>query len=167
MSRSQWAAGGLVLVLAALGCGRSEEAQLEALGKRVDAQRDVVDAAREVVDDRVLAVQASEDELAAAREALREAERELAALQREAGSAATDPVLFRLVQLRLLDDTALEDVAIAAAVQGGVVTLNGEVPSTSLRERAARIARSVPGVVSVENRIRITAPVAAPPRAED
>jgi osmotically-inducible protein OsmY len=60
-----------------------------------------------------------------------------------------------MVQKQLLDDDDLEDVAISARVERGVVTLSGVVSEEKLRERAVKLAESVPGVVSVQDRIQV------------
>jgi osmotically-inducible protein OsmY len=61
------------------------------------------------------------------------------------------------VQKRLLEDGDLSDVAIAARVSNGIVTLSGSVPNAKLRDRALEIARAAPGVGSVESRIEVAA----------
>ena len=76
--------------------------------------------------------------------------------------SATDDVLFRTVQSRLLEDDELESVAISAIVKEGVVTLSGVVPGTELREHALEIVRSTPGVASVESQIELLPAVSAP-----
>ena len=83
-------------------------------------------------------------------------------MEEEVGSQATDSMLFRTVQKRLLDDDQLEDVAIAARVEGGVVYLTGTVPDPALGERAAAIAADVPGVSSVQSRIQTLGGVGGP-----
>src|SRR5690606_12701346 len=72
-----------------------------------------------------------------------------------------DTLLFRTVQARLLEDDALEDAAVSASVEGGVVTLSGTVPSEALRDRAVAVARETAGVVDVRSRIEIAAADAA------
>ena len=62
-------------------------------------------------------------------------------------------------------DDDLEEVAISARVEHGVVTLSGVVPETELSERAEKLAESVPGVVSVQNRIQVAAEKPAAPAA--
>ena len=95
-----------------------------------------------------------------------EAEVRLAEAQSQVSLYATDDVLFRTIQKRLLEDGSLEGVAISAQVQDGVVLLAGDVPDEELRDRALEIARSVPGSLAVESRIRVGTPaVAAPPGA--
>ena len=86
--------------------------------------------------------------------------------QREAvvNRSATDAVIFRAVQKRLLEDDDLSEVAIAARVSKGVVTLSGSVPNAKLRDRALEIARTTPGVGGVESVIEV--PVSAAKQAD-
>jgi osmotically-inducible protein OsmY len=114
-----------------------------------------VTAAREGVDQKTVAAQQSREELAEAQEALVRAEQELAEARAGVGVHATDEVLFREVQTRLLDDEQLESLAIAARVEKGVVTLSGEAVSREQRERAAELAAEIPGILGVDNRIAI------------
>jgi osmotically-inducible protein OsmY len=60
-----------------------------------------------------------------------------------------------MVQKQLLEDDALEAFAISARVERGVVTLSGVVGSEKLRKRALELAGSVPGVVSVQDRMQV------------
>ena len=64
-------------------------------------------------------------------------------------------MLFRRVQQALLDAPALQEVAIAAEVEDGIVTLRGTVPDADTRRIVERVARGVPQVTSVDNRVRI------------
>ena len=57
------------------------------------------------------------------------------------------------VNARLLDDPDLRSHPIDVKVSGGTATLSGTVPSSDLRIRAGRLARSVKGVGSVINNI--------------
>ena len=110
------------------------------------------------MEERQAEFKAAQEELAAAREALREAEAQLSGFEAKVNLSATDVVLFRSVQKRLLDDGALKDVAIAARVDKGVVSLSGTVPDSKIRDRAVEVARATPGVTSVESRLQIVKP---------
>jgi osmotically-inducible protein OsmY len=151
---------GFATALAVLACGGSDpEVDLEQASQAVEEARVQVEKARETVETRESEVKEAEERLSEARSALREAESEF--VQREAvvNRSATDAVLFRAVQKRLLEDGDLSDVAIAARVSKGVVTLSGSVPNAKLRDQAVEIARTTPGVGSVESRIEV--PVSA------
>ena len=159
----QWGAGlrGAALVFAlavagAVGCGESDqEAAFREAIERLDDAREVVTGAREEVDAKTLALERSREELAEAQEALVRAEQGLAEARAGVGVLATDEVLFREVQTRLLDDEQLESLAIGARVEKGVVTLSGEAASQEQSERAAELADEIPGVLGVDNRISI------------
>ena len=68
---------------------------------------------------------------------------------------ATDAALFRAVQKRLLEDERLRHVAIDADVRRGVVELRGSVPDERTAAAAVEVARAVPGVMRVENRLNV------------
>jgi osmotically-inducible protein OsmY len=146
-------------LLALAGCGGDgAEEELEEASRSLAKAREAVEEARGEVEERRAEVQAAQDELAVAREALREAEEQLSGFEAKVDLNATDAVLFRSIQKRLLDDGDLEDVAIVARVENGVVSLSGTVPDAELRDRAVEIARSTAGVASVESRIQIEKP---------
>ena len=158
----------LVTVAAALSfaCGGSDpEAELAEASEAADAARAEVETTRAAVEKREAEMKEAQQRLAEARAALLEAQQEFAKREQTVGRSATDAVLFRTVQKRLLEDGQLESVAIAANVTDGVVTLTGSVPNAGLSERAALIAGETPGVSSVTNRVRV-AVSAAPKRDE-
>ena len=157
---------GLATALAALACGGSDpEVDLEQASQAVEEARVQVEKARETVQTRESEVKKAQERLAEARSTLREAESEFAQREAVVNRGATDAVLFRAVQKRLLEDDDLSDVAIAARVSKGVVTLSGSVPSAKLRDQAVEIARTTPGVGSVESRIEV--PVSAAKEADE
>jgi osmotically-inducible protein OsmY len=149
--------GSLLLACAlAAGCGGDdEEARLAALGDELSSLREGLKETRAQVEEREAAAKAAQDALAAARAGQRETEKRIAEIEKELGTHATDPVLFRMVQKQLLEDDALEAFAISARVERGVVTLSGVVGSEKLRKRALELAGSVPGVVSVQDRMQV------------
>ena len=156
----------LATALVALACGGSDpEVDLEQASQAVEEARVQVEQARETVEMRESEVKEAEDQLAEARSVLREAESEFAQREAVVNRSATDAVLFRAVQKRLLEDDDLSKVAIAARVSKGVVTLSGSVPNAKLRDQAVEIARATPGVGSVESRIEV--PVSAPKEADE
>jgi osmotically-inducible protein OsmY len=148
-----------------MACGGSDpEANLEQANRAVEEVRDQVEEARESVRKLETLAEEAQKQLADARSALREAESELARRAEAVDRSATDDVLFRTVQRRLLEDDDLSDVAIAARVSEGVVTLSGTVPDAALRDRALEVARETPGVGNVESRIAVQV---AAPKGED
>jgi osmotically-inducible protein OsmY len=149
--------------LAACG-GPDPEADLVAASEELAAARSTVEAAKAVVEQRQGVVSDANAQLDASRQELREAEERLARAASQVDVRATDDVLFRSVQRRLLEDGELEDVAVAATVSNGTVTLSGRVPNGGLADRAEEIANDTPGVVRVESLIEVDIPaVAAPP----
>ncbi|MGH0037203.1 MAG: BON domain-containing protein [Myxococcota bacterium] len=147
------------LALAVFGlsaCGGDDgEARLRAATETLETALADVEQATAVADERRAEVEEARKELAVAEQELAEARRRLSEAKAEVDADATDTLVFRSVQRRLLDDEALEGVAIAAQVQAGVVTLSGEVPDAEVHERALEIARETPGVVRVQDRIRV------------
>jgi osmotically-inducible protein OsmY len=157
---------GLATALAVLACGGSDpEVDLEQASQAVEEARVQVEKARETVETRESEVKEAEERLSEARSALREAESEFAQREAVVNRSATDAVLFRAVQKRLLEDGDLSKVAIAARVSKGVVTLFGSVPNAKLRDQAVEIARTTPGVSSVESRIEV--PLSAAKEADE
>jgi len=147
----------------AWSCGGDDEAaRLESLSQELGVLREELPELREQIARREAVAKAAQDELAKARGALRDSEQRIAEIEKEIGANATDPLLFRMIQTQLLEDDDLEDVAISARVEHGAVTLSGVVPKAKLRERAAKLAESIPGVVSVQNRIQVSGDEPAP-----
>lgn len=160
MRRNGMLAGVAVLALLATplaGCGGGDDevAALEDAIGRLEQAREAVEEASAVLEERQKASDEARTALGDARDTLAEAEQQLASAQSEVSDRATDDVLFRTIQKRLLDDTDLTDVAISARVTQGVVVLSGKVPDADLRDRALEIANAVPGSVAVESRISV------------
>ena len=65
--------------------------------------------------------------------------------------------LANKVKSALGEDPALKFLAIDAVASDGAVTLYGTANNRALREKAARVASSVPGVKSVRNELVIVA----------
>jgi len=65
--------------------------------------------------------------------------------------------LANKVKSALGEDPALKFLAIDAVASNGAVTLYGTANNRALREKAARVASSVPGVKSVRNELVIVA----------
>jgi len=151
---------GLATALVAFACGGSNpEVDLEQASQAVEEARVQVEKARETVQQRESEAEEAQARLNEARSILREAEKEFAQREAVVNRSATDDVLFRAVQTRLLEDDDLSGVAIAARVSKGVVTLSGSVPKEKLRDRAVEVARKTPGVSSVESQIEVPAAV--------
>lgn len=155
----------LLSLAALLACGGDDlEARLARASEQLDAERAVVESARSRVEGRKVVLKEAQEKLAEAQEELHAAERRFAELQASVTSSATDDVLFRAVQKRLLEDDDLDAVAIAARVKSGVVTLSGVVPNEGLRDRAIEVAGTTPGVSSVEDEIELLRAVSTAPQ---
>ena len=92
------------------------------------------------------------------RKALIDARQELANAEGRLGELATDEVLFRAIQRRLLDDAALRESAISVEVREGRVTLSGRVSDAKLRVRAVESVAGARGVKGVDDRIQVSRP---------
>jgi osmotically-inducible protein OsmY len=155
-------AAGLVLVLGLGACGESsDEERLTKAEELLTEVRDRVRDAREKILGKEQNVETARAELEQAREALREAELGLAEAEAKVDLTATDALLFRGIQRKLLEDDRLNRLAVRADVNKGVVTLRGVVSDPEAREAALEIARGFPGVASVENELELT-PVGSP-----
>ena len=143
-------------VVVASSCGGDDQAaQLESATEELAEAQSEVEAARTTVEATLETAAVAEAELGEARQALIVSQERLANARALVGASASDAVLFRSIQRDLLEENSLDDFAIAAQVDRGVVTLAGTVASAETRERAADIARSTSGVASVNNRIEI------------
>ena len=145
-----------------LACGgESREALLEAATESVAEAAQAVGEAQAELALRDEELARAEQARTEAQAAFEEAEQRLREAETTLGLHATDEVLFRSVQKRLLEERDLRDVAIAARVQEGVVTLTGDAVSERVRDAAVETARAVPGVREVRSELRIAAPEAA------
>jgi hyperosmotically inducible protein len=151
-----FALGALLAVTTGCG-GESQEQALEEATAALVAEREAVQESREEVAARQETVDEAQGKLAAAKEELGIREKALREAEARVGLEATDATLFRSVQRRLLDDEQLEALAIAVQVKNGVVSLLGTVPDEKDRARAEEVARATPGVVTIDNQIKVTA----------
>jgi osmotically-inducible protein OsmY len=159
-------AAGIVAMTLLLACGGSDPAvDLEKASKAAEQTRSARENALEKVKQREAEVKEAQARLEEARKALRDIEAELAKRVAKVDKSATDEVLFRAVQKRLLEDGDLASVAIAAHVNNGLVTLTGNVPKAALSDRAVVVASETAGVQRVENRIAVVDGKAAKPAA--
>lgn len=139
------------------GCAEPDpEEELREASRAVAERQGVVDRARLELEEREKALAEAQAERDRAQQGLRDAERRLDAARQEVAKYASDDVLFRAVQRRLLEDESLEGVAVSAEVQGRVVTLRGNVESEEQRDRAIALARETAGVDGVQSRLRVS-----------
>lgn len=69
----------------------------------------------------------------------------------------SDAELSDAVRSRLIADTSVEATGIGVTTAAGRVTLSGFVTSFAERDRAGRLAATVPGVLGVDNRLAVQA----------
>ena len=70
-------------------------------------------------------------------------------------TAAKDSDVTAKVKLALHDDALTKDSTIHVTTVAGVVTLHGTVLSSSVSERAEKLAHDTAGVQSVRNRLKV------------
>jgi len=148
---------GIAAAALLLGCGSADpEVDLERASEAAEETRSDVEVAADKVKKRQAEVAEAQKRLEAARAELRKVKEELAEREAKVDRSATDEVLFRAVQKRLLDEDDLASVAIAAHVNAGLVVLTGNVPDAKLRDRAVAVAKETPGVQKVDSQIQVT-----------
>jgi osmotically-inducible protein OsmY len=145
----------LLLVVGLVACGSSDEDRLTQADKLLGEAREGVRSARDDVQAKVQGVETAQADLETAREALAAAEQELVDAEGQVDLKATDALLFRAIQRKLLEDDQLENLAIRAQVDKGVVTLYGSVPDGETNEAALEIVRGFPGVVAAESQLEV------------
>jgi hyperosmotically inducible protein len=74
---------------------------------------------------------------------------------RSAGDVVDDAAITAKVKAKLFNDSVMGGFAVSVQTFGEEVTLTGGVDTTEQKDRAAEIARSVTGVRSVNNLIKI------------
>lgn len=72
-----------------------------------------------------------------------------------AGTAIQDASITTAVSAKLAADPDLSALRINVDTSEGRVALSGDAPTAAARERASELARSVKGVVDVDNRLTI------------
>jgi hyperosmotically inducible protein len=66
-----------------------------------------------------------------------------------------DDRIYDAVRRRLAEDVEVKGAGFDVIVKKGVVTLQGRVHDEKAREKAARIAKKVKGVTSVDNKLKL------------
>lgn len=74
---------------------------------------------------------------------------------RSASQIAEDSSITAKVKSKLIGDKYVDAFDINVDTYENVVTLHGNVTNTIAREQAEKLASGVPGVLSVENRIKV------------
>lgn len=89
------------------------------------------------------------------KEATAEMRADTAQAANTAGDAVKDAAITAAVNAKLAADPALSSLRINVDTAGGRVALSGDAPDVVARDRATVLARSVDGVVDVNNRLTI------------
>lgn len=156
----------LLLAGAAVACEESPEAAYEKASRELASAHEAVERAQHSVEDaetRLSKVQErvakeleeAQGEVAHRRDLLQKSQAHLAKTEARVNEVATDELVFRSLQRRLLEDDALSGAAISARVEQGVAFLAGRVPKEPARRRAEEIARRTAGVRDVRSEIRV------------
>lgn len=144
--------GALILATTLTACGKpAPETQLE---KAADA----FDEALTELDDLDSRIDSTYDLLEDLRAQRREQKKQVRTLEEQVDARATDVAIFRAAQTALLNDSALQDAALAVDVEDSVVTIKGSVSDPEQRRRAISLATNTPGVDRVLSRIRVVEP---------
>ena len=149
----------IAIVLLAVGaCSEDPEEKLRDAGKQLDAaQKDAQKAQQRLGTDQQKLEQAHK-QVSDDRQAVTDEQASVGDANENMRRYATDDIVFREVQRRLLDDSKLVDTAVSVQVSDGVVTLTGDVPNAELRTRAGKLAETSTGVVKVVNNIQVADP---------
>lgn len=96
-----------------------------------------------------------DDAVARTSERAEQAREEAAQAAERAGAAVADATITASVNAKLAADKELSALRINVDTQDGRVALSGDAPTMAARERATELARSVEGVVAVDNRLTL------------
>jgi len=153
------------------GIAQTQAAANEA-GDKMAAQADQVQAAAENAGDKI--DQKTDEMQAAAEQKGEQMQQEGAEMRAEAADKAdeakaavanavdstkeaiTDATITASVNTELAADKELSALKIDVDTDKGNVELSGEAPTASAKERATTIAKSVDGVISVDNQLKVT-----------
>lgn len=137
------------------GCEQDSQERYEDAVQELKQARKAHAESLKAVREKKQELEQTQDKLAQARERLSEAQARLQQAESRIQKRATDTVLFRAVQKKMLDEEAFPGAAIAVSVSRAQVTLTGTVPSEKMQEKAVRVAADHPGVVSVDNQLQV------------
>ena len=147
---------GVVTLSGAVETAAAREQAL-VLARQTDGVRDVVDRITVNAEAAPTTGDLREGANEAGRE-IREESRDAAESAGEAvdrtGAVMTDAAVTSAVKTKFLADTAVSGLKIDVDTKGGMVTLNGMVPTKAEADRAVSIARDTSGVKSVVNNLR-------------
>lgn len=159
-SKGLVAASSVAVLLALVGCNRSEQAANEARQETRQAANAVRQESREAAQktreaaDRT--AEAAREAAADTRTAVMGAARETKEAASRLGEKVEDAKITTEVKTGLAVDKDLKALNIDVDTKDGVVTLMGTAPSATAKARAAEIARNVKDVKSVNNQLTVT-----------
>ena len=159
----------LVVIAAvfALGCGeKSAEELLQDANQELSAAEQTKEGAKVALDQldaRLAEVQAGRDKAA---EAYEQARQRWLGAKDAVGEFATDEVLHRQVNRALLEAAELQGSTITAQVEERLVILVGSAADSDAADRAAELARAVPGVAEVISKLAIGSGEQASPASD-
>jgi len=145
-------------VLVASGCQDPSEARYGSAAKDLSETRLEVERLAAELAQAEVSAQRAEERVERSRTALIRSKETLAKAEGRLANAATDEVLFRTIQRRLLEDRKLRGTAIAVRVDRGAVTLSGSVESDALRQRVGLLVEEAPAVKLVDNQVVVSTP---------
>jgi osmotically-inducible protein OsmY len=132
--------GTSAVLFALAACGQKEE---PTVGQQIDG---AINSAQQVAQEVRSDVQSAADS----------ARREGEAASKALNETASDLTITTKVKAALAADDQLSALRIEVATAQGVVSLSGPAPSDDAAERASALARSVDGVIAVQNQLVIS-----------
>jgi osmotically-inducible protein OsmY len=72
-----------------------------------------------------------------------------------AQGTSNDDRIYDAVRRKLADDADVKGAGFTVLVKNGAITLEGRVHDEKAREKAARVAKKVKGVTTVDNKLKL------------
>ena len=72
-----------------------------------------------------------------------------------AQKTSNDDRIYDAVRRKLADDADVKGAGFTVVVKNGAITLEGRVHDEKAREKAARVAKKVKGVTTVDNKLKL------------
>ena len=141
----------LVIAATTLALGACNSRDDSTVGEKVDA---TINKTEQAAADAKAAVQKEAAEVKSDAGVAAERAKEAMA---EAGEKLTDAGITASVNAELAKDSSLSALSINVDTTEGKVSLRGTAPSSSARDRATALARSIKGVKSVDNQLEVRA----------
>lgn len=144
------------LALGLAACGPKEETAGQKLDNTIERTEQAAEKAKVEADRAAEAAgQKMENAVEATKEAAQQAAEATKDVAGDALAAASAASITAKVKAALVGDAELSALKINVDTQGGVVTLHGEAPNQSGKDRAEQLAKAVEGVSSVNNLLTV------------